>query len=280
MTATAKFPGFYRGAINLWVEDTMTRDYLRKVWMDHPAIVFYVGGGNEGVSAVLKEAEIAGLNHVFAFIDRDFNVSNRPNWNNPAATSRRFVSSHHEIENHLLVPDALAGCALNTGGRSAADIKARMLQRATELAWWLACRCVIAEAKGTTLQDFPEHPKCPPVVDHASAETYILGLPWWARIQAYTPSLTNANLRARLATHHANVTAWLGTDQWTIEFHGKELFLHVSGWVYTKPPRGNAPALNQSDLAKSVGERQAAAKQVPQELTELLTVLKARAGVP
>ena len=60
MTATAKFPGFYRGAINLWVEDTVTRDYLRKVWQDHPAIVFYVGGGNEGVSAVLERRRSQG----------------------------------------------------------------------------------------------------------------------------------------------------------------------------------------------------------------------------
>ena len=93
MTATAMFPGFYRGAINLWVEDPLTRDYLRKVWQDDPSVVFYVGGGNEGVSAVLKEAEVAGLSNVFAFIDRDFGLTNRPNWNNPASTSRRFVSS-------------------------------------------------------------------------------------------------------------------------------------------------------------------------------------------
>lgn len=280
MTATAKFPGFYRGLINLWVEDTMTRDYLRKVWQDPPAIMFYVGGGNEGVSAVLREAEIAGLNNVFAFIDRDFNASNRANWNNPVATSRRFVSSCHEIENHLLAPDALANCALNTGNRNAADIKMRMHQRATELAWWLACRCVIAETRAATLQDFPSHPKCPPVVDQTSAEAYILGLSWWAHIQAYVPSLTSADLCTRLAVHYANVRTWLGTDQWTVEFPGKELFLHVSGWVYSNPPAGGSATLNQSDLAKSIGEWQAANNQVPQELTDLLTVLKSRAGVP
>lgn len=118
MTATALFPGFYRGAINLWVEDELTRDYLRKVWQEDPAIVFYVGGGNEGITAVLKEAELAGLHNVFALIDRDFGITNRADWNNPAKTSRRFVGSVHEVENHLLDADALAGCALNTGGRT------------------------------------------------------------------------------------------------------------------------------------------------------------------
>jgi hypothetical protein len=280
MTATAVFPGFYRGAINLWVEDTLTRDYLRKVWQDHPALVFYVGGGIEGVNAVLREAEIAGLNNVFAFVDRDFGTSNRPNWNNPAAGSRRFVSSHHEIENHLLAPDAIAGCSLNTGRRSAADIEARMHQRATELAWSTACRCVIAEAKRNTLQNFPAHPKCPPVTDQATAESYILGLPWWAQLQAFAPSLANANLKAKLLAHHAAVSSWLGSKQWTVEFSGKELFLHVSGWVYANPVPGGSPAANHSDLAKAVGEWQAANNQVPQELSELLTVLKARTGIP
>ena len=129
----------------------------------------------------------------------------------------------------------------------------------------MACRCLIAEVKASTLQDFPSHPKCPPVVDQATAEGYILGLPWWTHIQAYSPLLTGATLRARLAAHHVTVVSWLGNSQWTVEFPGKELFLHVSGWVYTNPPRRGSPSLNHSDLAKAVGEWQAANNQVPQD---------------
>ena len=242
MTATARFPGFYRGAINLWVEDTLTRDYPRKVWPDDPAVVFYVGGGNEGVSAVLREAEIAGLTNVFAFIDRDFGLTNRPSWNN-AVASRRLVSSVHEVENHILDVDALAGCSLNTGGKNAADIEARMRQRATELAWWMACRCVIAEARRTTLSDFPAHPTCPPVVDQPTAEGYLLALPWWGDIQAFAPSLTNPNLQTRLVAHHAVAAGWIANGQWVAEFPGKELFRARSGLGLSESPSRRVPCL-------------------------------------
>ena len=84
MTATADFPDFYRGAVNLWVEDPLTRDYLGAVWQNDPAIRFYVGGGTDGITAVLKEAQLAGLKNVFAFVDRDFRVSNHADWTNLA----------------------------------------------------------------------------------------------------------------------------------------------------------------------------------------------------
>ena len=37
----------YRGAINLWVEDELTRAYLSAVW-NTPTVAFFIGGGNEG----------------------------------------------------------------------------------------------------------------------------------------------------------------------------------------------------------------------------------------
>ncbi len=277
MTATARYPGFYRGVINLWVEDTLTRDYLGEVWLADPAVVFYVGGGSDGVRAVLREAEVAGIKNVFAFVDRDFNVSNRSDWEKP--TTRRFVSSRHEIENHLLAPEVIAGCSLNTGRRAAADIRTRMHERAKELAWWMACRCLIAQVKREMLQDFPAHPTCPPVVDQSTAEIFARGLPWWTHIAKYSATLTEQSLRTALAEHHATVMSWLENGPWTVEFPGKELFRAVSGWVYTKPPRGTSSALNRSNLVKSVGKWQAENGYVPEELTDLLAVLKARVGV-
>jgi len=279
MTATARFPGFYRGAINLWVEDTLTRDYLRKVWQDDPAIVFYVGGGNEGVSAVLKEAELAGLNNVFAFIDRDFGVTNRPQWANPAKTSRRFVSSVHEIENHLLDADALEGCSLNTGNRTAADIEAELRQHASHLSWWMAARSVIAETRRTVIEDFPTHP-AQSVVDQQTAVTYLLSQKWWNDIQVYAQTLTPADLQARLIQHHANVMTWFVNGNWRNEFPGRELFRRIRSQVYTKPAQGASTAAQDEDMAKEIGEWQVAKNRIPQELSELLTALKTRAGVP
>lgn len=279
MTATAQFPGFYRGAINLWVEDPLTRDYLRKVWQDDPAVIFYVGGGKDGASAIVNEAATAGLANVFAYVDRDFGQTNRPNWAN-AASGRRLVSSVHETENHLLDPDALAGCTLNTGQRTPAQIAARLQQQATLRQWWMAARMVIAEVKTSIHHDFPVLPAYPAVADQATAEAYLGQLPWWNHAQNYVASLTTAHLNGRLAEHHASVAAWLAGADWRTEFPGKELFREVRGWIYDKPPNPASSAVYDADLAKSVGEWQAANNQVPQELSELLAALKARTGVP
>ena len=50
--------GLYRGSINLWVEDGLSREYLSTLWND-PGVAFFVGGGNEGVRAIVKDAEDA-----------------------------------------------------------------------------------------------------------------------------------------------------------------------------------------------------------------------------
>ena len=80
----------YSGQINLWVEDCLTRAYLDALWNDS-AVKFLIGGGRDGVGAILKDAEDAGYTNVFGVIDRDFEPSNQSDWMDPAKTSRRFV---------------------------------------------------------------------------------------------------------------------------------------------------------------------------------------------
>ena len=64
----------YRGPINLWVEDEVTRTYLSEIW-NNPAVAFLIGGGNEGVRAIVNDAEAFGFANVFALIDRDFRAN-------------------------------------------------------------------------------------------------------------------------------------------------------------------------------------------------------------
>ena len=90
--------GLYRGSINLWVEDALTREYLSTLWND-PSVFFLVGGGNEGVRAIVKDAEEAGFANVFGLTDRDFRPTNTSAWIDPLKTFRTFVLPVHEIEN-------------------------------------------------------------------------------------------------------------------------------------------------------------------------------------
>src|SRR5271166_1167558 len=136
----------YSGNINLWVEDSLTTEYLSTVWSD-PDVRFLIGGGNEGVRAIVKDAEEAGFLNVFGLTDRDFRPTNKSSWNDPAKTFRTFVLPVHEIENYLLDPDALSTSRLNNRSLSADDIEKRIEEAASRLCWWAACRDVLAELK-------------------------------------------------------------------------------------------------------------------------------------
>lgn len=85
----------YSGLINLWVEDELTHAYLSAVW-NSPDVKLLVGGGNEGVRAIVKDAEESGFKNVFALIDRDFRQTNRYDWLDPGKTFRTFVLRVHD----------------------------------------------------------------------------------------------------------------------------------------------------------------------------------------
>ena len=107
MTRDIARASLYRGAINLWVEDELTRAYLAEVWND-PSIAYFIGGGHDGVNAIVHDAEKDGCRNVFAVIDRDNRPSNHKDWLTSGKTFRTFVLPVHEIENYLLDSAALS----------------------------------------------------------------------------------------------------------------------------------------------------------------------------
>ena len=52
-----------------------SRAYLDVIW-NTTSVRFLIGGGHEGVQAVVNDAEKAGYANVFALIDRDFRQTN------------------------------------------------------------------------------------------------------------------------------------------------------------------------------------------------------------
>ena len=151
--------GLYRGSINLWVEDALTREYLSTLWND-PSVFFLVGGGNEGVRAIVKDADEVGFANVFGLTDRDFRPTNKPGWNDPNRTFRTFVLPVHEIENYLLDSRSLRSSLFNNRGLSETDIQTIIEEAAGRLCWWAACREVVAELKRRFREPFVIDPPC------------------------------------------------------------------------------------------------------------------------
>jgi hypothetical protein len=271
----------YRGKANVWVEDAITRTYLKECWSDDPDVLFLIAGGNEHVWAILKHAEEHGYTNVFGIADRDFRESNHPHWFNLAKNFRCFVPTVHEVENFLLDAPALTGSVTNTDGRTLQQIDDRLKARAGQLAWWMACRTVIMQIRAEFREGFLEHPKCPHVTDLPTAEKCILTHPWYQQLAARTATITTAGvITARLNTAHAATTTQLADGSWRHEFSGKELFRDVRGWVYTKPPAPASPSELDADVARAVAQWQVANGAVPMEIVELRQAIRQRAGLP
>jgi hypothetical protein len=278
MMLGTSLPALYSAPLILWVEDPVVRDYLSSVWGDSD-LRFLIAGGNAGISPVVRSARQEGHTHVYGLVDRDFRTSNRPNWLNPASDFTVFVPEAHEIENYLLDPQALAGCSLNTGGQSAAAIEARLVQRASELTWWMACRAVLAELRQPVIDGFPRHPGPPLVTNLATAEAHICSSQWYVDLPSQVAAITTqGHVANRLRHFQGLMQRSVAAGEWKRDFSGKELFRSVRDWVYRGGTAGHSA--RDSDLAKAIGTWQREHAAIPAELAELRTAIRTRAGLP
>jgi hypothetical protein len=271
----------YRGIINLWVEDELTREYLSAVWNFPTDVFFLIGGGNEGVGAVVKDAASAGFANVFGLVDRDFRPTNRSNWNAAGKTFRTFVLPVHEIENYLLDPEALAASRLNTLKRTAAQIEGYLVAASGRLTWWAACRHVVAELKGRFREPFVADPPCGTIADEASAVDHICTSPWFVKLAPEAARTRQEDVRRLLADAHREAESQLSDGTWRTEFAGKEIYHDVGSRICDRRALGR-PGYQPTqvefdiDLAKNIAEGQVANNRIHDDLLALLEALRLR----
>jgi hypothetical protein len=211
----------YRGEINLWVEDALSREYLSTLWND-PGVAFFVGGGNEGVRAIAKDAEDAGFANVFALTDRDFRPTNRTVWNDPGKTFRTFVLPVHEIENYLLDSRSLHSSRLHNRQLGIAEIEKLVVAAADRLCWWAACRDVVAELKRRFREPFVGDPPC--TLDGPdAAEKHICGSKWFKKLDSVTAKTRKSDVNRLLGKSFTRARKLLADGGWRTDFAGKEI---------------------------------------------------------
>jgi hypothetical protein len=269
----------YRASINLWVEDTVSREYLTVLWNSPQDIFFLIGGGNEGVRGAVKDAESAAFSNVFGLIDRDFRQSNRSDWNTPGKTFHTFILPVHEIENYLLDPHALAASRLNTLACTAAQIEDHLNQAAERLTWWSACRDVVAELKRRFRDDFVTDPPCGTISDKEAAAHHICNSPWFRKLSLESSRTGESDVRQLLSAAHAKAQSNLADGSWRGEFAGKEIYRDIGSRICDRSalPGYQAKRVEfDTDLAKDVAAWQSAYNRVPHDLAELLAALRRR----
>jgi hypothetical protein len=267
----------YRGAINLWVEDKLTRAYLNALWRS-PDVMFFIGGGNEGVRAIVNDAEKHGLPNVFALTDRDYRPSNKPHWADTNKTFRTFVMPVHEIENYLLDSQALAGIRLNNIGKGEIEIEEFMKTAAGRLCWWAACRDVVAELRHRFREGFLGDPGCD-IDSRARAEDHICNSDWFRRLAGEYARTTADEIRRLIGEAHHKADGSLADGSWKNEFAGKEILRDVGSRICDQTRLGShspTAAEFDEDLAKQVGQWQTENNSVPTDLTDLLKALRQR----
>ncbi|MGO9469382.1 MAG: hypothetical protein ACLQIB_28010 [Isosphaeraceae bacterium] len=267
----------YRAPINLWVEDETTRTYLAEAWAD-PAVAFFIGGGNEGVTAVVNDAEKAGYSNVFAVIDRDFRETNKSGWLDARKTFRRFILPVHEIENYLLDARALSASRFNNLKRTVAEIEELMHEKAARLCWWAACRDVVAELRKRFREDFVSDPTAE-IDSKAEALAHVRDSRWFQRLADHARRTTEKDIQRLLSSARRRAGRSLRDGTWTAEFAGKELLHDIASRICHRPGMPGyrpTPAEFDEDIAKDIGAWQRQNKAVPPDLTDLLNALHTR----
>ncbi|MCB9746223.1 MAG: hypothetical protein H6741_15060 [Alphaproteobacteria bacterium] len=275
MSSSALAALYNAAPIILWVEDLTTRAYLKAVWGNDRRIAVYVGGGAETLRSVVEDAQRSGRSQVFGLRDRDFSKSNRARWGQPDV--HFFTLETFEVECFILDPVALASCPFNTAGRTEAELRARLMDDATDHLWWMSARRVFHELGVISSKGFPRHPKRTQVKTQVEAEALLLESDW---IQQTVPTLPTtlgaAEIRQLLTDAHGHYqsVAQRGLDPLIAGISGKEILRGLLSWVWTKHrPKGPQA---EHELAKAVAEEQRRAGRTPAELEELHRELVSR----
>jgi len=75
VTTAIDLPKLYRQAINLWVEDALTSEYLKDVWRISNLLCL-ISGSTDSVGPAVRDAQRNGMPNVFGVVDRDFYDTN------------------------------------------------------------------------------------------------------------------------------------------------------------------------------------------------------------
>jgi hypothetical protein len=262
----------------VWVEDELTRAYLRALWAE-PDIEFMVAGGKGSVEAVVKASIADGHQNVCGIVDRDFQKSNRKQWSNDMKwlneknSLRIFRTEAHEVECYVLDFDAFEAMGVHgyATPKPSSDWKQIAKDTAQTSVWWMAVRAVLWDVHLLATKDFPSHPKLGNpatllTLQDAKSDLgdRVLTSPWMNSAGSLQQTITQKWLDDRLTGHADQLTLALNDGSWKSAWSGRELLkTRVLAALRQKSKVG------ESDIAKEVAEFQRGNGTIPEELEEL-----------
>ncbi len=268
----------YPTPCTLWVEDHLTRVFLRELWND-PDILTRAGGGRAGVEYLVKNgpSKLVGT-AILGLVDRDFSIAQE--WND--SKKPILFTQAHEFENHLLDFGVLAGLSKQ---RSADEIKQMAVDHASTLVWWMACKRLIRELQMAHNENFPSDPPMAPAVqapmDAESAARHIFeSTPFWKQ-RAQKVHIWDESRVRRSLVEYANIYSRdVETGRWLSEFSGKEILRHLRSHVPGIDKPGNTSTTQRDeDFARRIARTMRKRNEIPTVFNELHKTLRSRAGL-
>jgi hypothetical protein len=225
----------------------------------------------------VKGAEKNTISWVFGLVDRDFFRSNRADWARPEF--RVLTLDAFEVENLLLDAEAMAACDVNTSGKDAAAVELDIKALADPLAWWMSCRRTIVHLRDALTKDFIKHPTRGKVTSKLEALDAIVDSKWWTDTWPNLPGVvTPAEAERLLDDHGRQYASDLADGSWRRSFSGKEILGDMRFRLWTR--NHQAGPGGKLRLIKSIVQTQRELNLLPEEITALRAVLRARVGLP
>jgi hypothetical protein len=268
----------YQTRSTLWVEDPLTRVFLKELWND-PDITMRTGGGRAGVEYLVENApsKLVGT-AIVGLVDRDFSVPQA--WGE--SKKPILYTQAHEFENHLLDFAVLARLSKQ---RSADEIKLMAVDYASKLVWWMACKRLIRELQMAHNENFPSDPPMPPAIqapmDAESAAGHIFeSTPFWKQRAQKVHIWDESRVRRGLAEYANIYSGDVATGRWLTEFSGKEILRHLRSHVpgIDKPSDTTTTQLDE-DFARRIARTMRTSNEIPTVFNELHKTLRSRAGL-
>jgi hypothetical protein len=261
--------------ITIWVEDSLTDEYLTQLWAD-PAMNLLVAGGRPGVKSLVETAARTKVTKVFGIVDRDFGSTNRDRWADPEV--RVFRLGRHEIENYLLDANAMAGCSLNNQKLSVSEVQAKLLELAKQQTYWLACRSLLRHVDTELKADFPV-PKVTELTSSEAAERFLESSPWLTGLSERVGRLVQPEgWKKRLHDEAGRYQQGLTDGSWVEHCSAGDMIPTIRSILFKKP-KSQSIEVTDSDFAKAVSAWQIANDAIPADLLDLHDIVRTRVGL-
>ncbi len=246
--------------IAVYVEDSLTKEYLSIIWADSLSALNIIVAGN--VSAVRSLVTYNNANNgvCWGVTDRDHR------WDAPKSKSNIFTLSKHEIENYLLDAKAISKTNFNAKEKLSEDaIRARIDSFIRDSKFWFACCYLLSKLNLSVTGQFPSNPNITRILDAKTIIEYINESGYHKSVSEKLRTIDPKLIAAHVSEIVKDIDQIYTDNKQHDLFPGKEVYRDI---------RGILPGSNYADrqtmdidLAKEIGDYQVKAKRVPEEFT-------------